>query len=51
MPDAFLQILADKLRGRADIGDRELYRTAREIIRANNLVDYPDLEGHWHKYD
>jgi hypothetical protein len=49
--DAFLQILAHELRDRIDIGDGELYRTARDIIRANHLVDYPDPgSGRWCKY-
>jgi hypothetical protein len=42
--DAFLRILAHELRGRADVGDGELFRTAREVIRANRLFDAPDIE-------
>jgi hypothetical protein len=50
---AFMEILAHELRGRTDVGDGELYRIAREIIRDNHLVDYPDLTGGgaWSKYD
>ena len=49
--DTFLQILADKLNGRVDVGDGELFRTARQIIRDNHLFEAPDLgSGHWKKY-
>lgn len=49
--DAFLQILARELQGRADVGDGELFRVAREIIRSNHLFEAPDLgSGRWCKY-
>jgi hypothetical protein len=49
--DAFLRILAHELRDRADVGDGELFRVAREIIRSNHLFEAPNLgSGHWHKY-
>jgi hypothetical protein len=44
--DALLRILAHELRGRRDVGDGELHRLARTIIRDNRLFDppaeYPD---------
>jgi hypothetical protein len=52
--DAFLRILAHELRGRTDgIGDGELFRVAREIIRENHLFDPPDFEnrGRLGKYE
>jgi hypothetical protein len=51
--DAFLQILANELRGRSEVGDGELHRLMCAIIRDNHLVDYPDLTGggSWSKYD
>ena len=47
--DALLRILAHELRGRCDVGDGELYRVARTIIRDNRLFDAPDLGriGKW----
>jgi hypothetical protein len=39
--DALLRILAYQLRGRRDVGDGELFRIAREIIKANRLFDPP----------
>jgi hypothetical protein len=42
--DALLRILAHELRGRRDIGDGELHRLARTIIRDNRLFDAPDLD-------
>jgi hypothetical protein len=41
--DAFLRILAHELRGRRDVGDGELFRTAREVIRSYRLFDPPQL--------
>lgn len=41
--DAFLRILAYELEGRADVGDGELHRVAREIIKDNGLFDPPEL--------
>jgi hypothetical protein len=38
---AFLTILANELRGKRDIGDGELHRTATEVIKANRLFDPP----------
>jgi hypothetical protein len=43
--DAMLRILAYELRGRRDVGDGELHRIARTIIRDNGLFDPPDLDG------
>jgi hypothetical protein len=43
--DALLRILAHELRGRRDVGDGELHRLARTIIRDNRLFDPPDLDG------
>jgi hypothetical protein len=43
--DALLRILAHELRGRRDVGDGELHRIARAIIRDNHLFDPPDLDG------
>jgi hypothetical protein len=43
--DALLRILAHELRGRRDVGDGELHRIARTIIRDNRLFDPPDLDG------
>jgi hypothetical protein len=37
--DAFLRILAHEFRGRRDIGDGELHRTAIEVIKRNRLFD------------
>jgi hypothetical protein len=37
----FLRILAHEFRGRADVGDGELFRVARETIQANKLFDAP----------
>jgi hypothetical protein len=44
MPDAFLRILAHELRGRHDVGDGELFRIARDVIRTYSLFDPPELE-------
>jgi hypothetical protein len=45
--DALLRILSYQLRGRHDIGDGELYRTARNVIRDNKLFDPPlEVEPH-----
>jgi hypothetical protein len=41
--DALLRILAHELRGRRDVGDGELHRVARTIIRENRLFDPPLL--------
>jgi hypothetical protein len=43
--DALLRILAYELRGRRDVGDGELHRIARTIIKDNSLFDPPDLDG------
>jgi hypothetical protein len=43
--DAFLRILAHELRGRVDVGDGELHRTAHEIIRSYSLFNPPDLSA------
>ncbi len=43
--DALLRILAYELRGRREIGDGELHRIARTIIKDNRLFDPPDLDG------
>jgi hypothetical protein len=43
--DALLRILAHELRGRHDVGDGELHRLARTIIKDNRLFDPPDLDG------
>ena len=43
--DALLRILAHELRGRREIGDGELHRIARMIIKDNRLFDPPDLDG------
>jgi hypothetical protein len=50
--DQFLQILAYELRGRTDIGDGELNRLAREVIKANHLFEAPsDLgSGRWSRW-
>jgi hypothetical protein len=39
--DALLRILAHELRGRRDVGDGELHRLARTIIKDNRLFDPP----------
>jgi hypothetical protein len=43
--DALLRILAHELRGRHDVGDGELHRIARTIIKDNHLFDPSDLDG------
>jgi hypothetical protein len=43
--DALLRILAYELRGRREVGDGELHRIARTIIKTNRLFD-PPLESH-----
>jgi hypothetical protein len=50
--DAFLRILAHELEGRAAVGDGELHRVAREIIKTNSLFDPPDTieSGRTSKY-
>jgi hypothetical protein len=42
--DALLRILAHELRGRRDIGDGELHRLARTIIKDKRLFDPPDID-------
>jgi hypothetical protein len=42
--DALLRVLAHELRGRRDVGDGELFRITRTIIRDNRLFDPPDLD-------
>jgi hypothetical protein len=39
--DALLRILAHEPRGRCDVGDGELHRIARTIIKDNCLFDPP----------
>jgi hypothetical protein len=39
--DALLRLLAYQLRGRRDVGDGELHRLARTIIKDNHLFDAP----------
>jgi hypothetical protein len=39
--DAFLQILAAELGDRSTVGDGELYRIARDVIRTNHLFQAP----------
>ena len=39
--DALLRILAHELRGRREVGDGELHRIARTIIKDNCLFDPP----------
>jgi hypothetical protein len=46
--DALLRILAHELRGRRDVGDGELHRLARTIIKDNRLFD-PPLETEPHQ--
>jgi len=43
--DALLRILAYELRGRREVGDGELHRIARTIIRDNRLFDPADVDG------
>lgn len=44
---AFLEMLAAKLNGRREIGDGELHRLVRTIIRDHNLFDAPlETEPH-----
>ena len=43
--DAFLRILAHELRDRVDVGDGELHRIAREVIKSYQLFDPPDFGG------
>jgi hypothetical protein len=43
--DALLRILAHELRGRRDVGDGELHRIARTILKDNGLFDPPNLDG------
>jgi hypothetical protein len=49
---AFMEILSHILRGRADVGDGELHRVCRQIIRDNHLFEAPaDLAGgRWSKH-
>jgi hypothetical protein len=49
---AFMEILADKLRDRVDVGDGELNRIAREVIKANHLFQAPDDmgSGRWSRW-
>jgi hypothetical protein len=39
--DEFLQRLAQALQGRSEVGDGELFRTARDIIKTNHLFEAP----------
>ena len=43
--DALLRILAYELRGRREVGDGELHRIARTIIKDNRLFGPSDLDG------
>jgi hypothetical protein len=43
--DAFLRLLAHEFRGRVEIGDGELFRVAREIIKSYKLFDAPEVDG------
>ena len=43
--DVLLRILAQEVRDRHEIGDGELHRIARTIIKDNRLFDPPDLDG------
>jgi hypothetical protein len=43
--DALLRMLAHELRGRREIGDGELHRIARTVIKDNRLFEPPDLDG------
>ena len=42
---ALLNILVHELNGRCDVGDGELHRVARNIIKANRLFAPLDLKG------
>jgi hypothetical protein len=48
--DALLRILAHELRGRREIGDGQLHRLARTIIKDNRLFDPPLESPHGGKY-
>jgi hypothetical protein len=37
--------MAYQLRGRRDVGDGELHRIARTIIKDNRLFDPPEIDG------
>ena len=39
--DEFLQLLAQAFQDRSDVGDGELFRTARDIIKTNHLFEAP----------
>lgn len=39
--DEFLERLAQAFQGRHELGDGELFRTARDIIKANHLFEAP----------
>lgn len=39
--NTFLQLLAAELQGRTEVGDGELYRLARDIIKTNHLFEAP----------
>jgi hypothetical protein len=49
---AFMENLARELSGRVDVGDGELNRLAREVIRANHLFTAPDDmgSGRWSRW-
>jgi hypothetical protein len=40
-----LQLIASECRERASIGDGELHRLARRLIKENHLFDAPDIPG------
>jgi hypothetical protein len=46
--DALLRILAHELRGRRDVGDGELHRLARTIIKDSRLFDPPLITNPQH---
>jgi hypothetical protein len=50
--DVFLRILAHELRGRVDVGDGELNRLAREVIKTHDLFTAPDDmgSGRWSRW-
>ena len=41
--DVLLQLIAEKFRGRGDVGDGELFRFTRETIKVHRLFDAPDI--------
>jgi hypothetical protein len=46
----FLEVLADKLRGRGELGDGELHLICRQLLREHGLFDPPlETEPHHHR--